>query len=89
MKNIVKKYIESGLSCLPVKDNKSPDISAWRNIAIPYDKFSSFGVGVKCGKESNGLECLDFDNHFGDAKQTLSEFIKQIKELYDKYLFPI
>jgi len=89
MKDIIKKYIESGLSCLPVKQNKAPDISSWRNVEIGLNEFNSFGVGIKCGKESGGLECLDFDNHFGDAKKTISEFIKAIAELYEKHKFPI
>ena len=89
MKNIVKQYIESGLSCLPTNQDKSPAISKWRDVEIEIDKFTSEGIGIICGKASKNLECLDFDNHFGDAKKTLSEFIKQIKHLYDKYNFPI
>ena len=89
MKSIAKKYIDSGLSCLPVKDNKAPAVSSWRGVEIPVDEFTAHGIGIKCGADSGGLECLDFDNHFGDAKKTLSEFVKQINDLYKKHNFPI
>ena len=83
------KYINSGLKCLPVKQDKSPDIKAsWLNGIDDVSLYKN-GIGIICGEASNGLECLDFDNHFGDAKETLSFFIEEIKELYEKYKFPI
>ncbi len=90
MKNTAKKYLEGGLSILPVKLDKSPSVPKWKGVAFkPEDFLNSVGVGIRCGKDSGNLECLDFDNHFGDAKKTISEFVKQITGLYNKYNFPI
>lgn len=90
MIEIAKKYIESGLSILPTKEDKSPATAKWINIDVDISEFiNAYGIGIKCGKSSGGLECLDFDNHFNDAKETLTKFIEEIKELYDKYNFPI
>lgn len=93
MKEIAKKYIESGFGCVPTKDNKAPfckeDWTKGISDLSLYEK--SYGIGIICGKLSGGLECLDFDNHFSDAKERITEFITipDIKELYDKYNFPI
>ena len=87
-----KKYKENGFAVHPTKSDKSPlmptdwkngfDISAFENAS---------GIGVICGKKSGGLECFDFDNHFGDAKKVLSDFISipEVKKIYDKYKLPI
>lgn len=90
-KHIIQ-YIDYGLKCLPVKEDKSPMIpKGWKNGFDPSYFKECFGVGIICGSQSGDLECLDFDNHFGDAKEVLSEFINipEIKEIYDKYKFPI
>lgn len=95
MINAFLKYKESGLSCLPTAKDKLPAIPkgeswlmGWNNKA-EYEK--SFGIGVVCGQPSGNLECLDFDNHFGDAKQVLSDFlqIEEVKDIYSKYKLPI
>ena len=92
MNESAHKYIESGLSILPCKEDKSPAVPKWIGVDfIPPDFISAKGIGIKCGKASGGLECGDFDNHFGDAQKTLSEFINtpEVKEIYDKYKLPI
>jgi hypothetical protein len=90
-----KKYKLSGLSCLPTAKDKLPAIpkgeswlNGWNN-EFEYSK--SFGIGIICGQPSGGLECIDFDNHFGDAKQVLSDFlqIEEIRNIYDKHKLPI
>lgn len=90
-----KKYKQSGLSCLPTAKDKLPAIPkgeswlmGWNN-ENEYQK--SFGIAIVCGQPSGGLECIDFDNHFGDAKQVLSDFlqIEEIRAIYDKYKLPI
>ena len=95
MIEIFKKYKESGLSCLPTNKDKMPAIpkgeswlTGWNNIS-EYEK--SFGIGILCGNLSGNLECIDFDNHFGDAKQVLSDFLQidEIKEIYTKHKLPI
>lgn len=90
MIEIAKQYIKVGLSVLPTKKDKSPNTSKWINIDVDLSEFKeAYGIGIKCGKASKGLECLDFDNHFDDAKETLTKFIKEIKDIYNKYKFPI
>jgi len=86
-----KHYKNFGLSCLPTSDDKSPfKVKTWKEtVFINKDFEGAFGIGIICGKASDNLECIDFDNHFYDAKENLSSFISQIKELYDKYKFPI
>lgn len=92
MKEIVKKYIDKGFSLLPTKEDKSPATKKWIGIGIDLSEFENcHGIGIKCGKVSGGLECMDFDNHFGNAKQILSEYlnIDEVKEIYQKYKLPI
>lgn len=90
-----KKYKEAGFACLPTAKDKLPAIPkgeswlmGWNNEA-EYEK--SFGLAIVCGQLSGGLECIDFDNHFGDAKQVMSDFlqIEEVKEIYQKYKLPI
>ena len=91
MRKIAKQYMEYGLSCLPCKLDKSPDIkSTWKDGITDWSAYDNAkGIGIICGAPSGGLETLDFDCHFGDAKENLSKFIREIKDLYDKYKFPI
>ena len=78
MKDIATKYNSYGLKVLPVKQDKSPMLSGRWNEGIEPDQFAdAYGIGVICGQVSGGLECLDFDNHQNDAKERLTEFMKQ------------
>jgi KaiC/GvpD/RAD55 family RecA-like ATPase len=90
-----KKYKQFGFSCLPTSKDKLPFIPkgeswlmGWNN---EYEYKNCYGIGIICGQPSGGLECLDFDNHFGDAKQVLSDFIQieEIKTIYEKHKLPI
>jgi hypothetical protein len=90
-----RKYKESGLLCLPTAKDKLPAIpkgeswlTGWNN---EFEYTKSFGIAIVCGQPSGGLECIDFDNHFGDAKQVLSDFmqIEEIKSIYDRHKLPI
>jgi hypothetical protein len=91
MKDILNKYWQLGLKTLPTKDNKAPyNVTTWKGGITDLNAYNgAFGIGVICGEESGNLECIDFDNHFGDAKEVLSNFISEIKEIYDFYNFPI
>lgn len=95
MINAFIKYKKLGLACLPTGPEKLPFIPkdetwlmGWNNKA-EYEK--SFGIGIVCGQPSGGLECIDFDNHFGDAKQVISDFmqIEEVKEVLLKHSIPI
>lgn len=90
MKDILQKYWKWSLATLPVKKDKSPAVKTWKDCEKDLSAYdNAFGIGIICGTPSNYLECLDFDNHFADAKDTLSRFIEEIKPLYDKHKFPI
>jgi|GEM_PF-6005831 len=90
-----KKYKASGLTCLPTAKDKLPAIPKGESWLMGWNNESeyerSFGIGIVCGNLSGNLECLDFDNSFGDAKQVLSDFlqIEEIKSIYEKYKLPI
>lgn len=90
MREIAEKYIKAGFAILPIKQDKSPAVPKWKDIVFkPSDFDNAKGIGIICGLPSHGLECYDYDNHFGDAKKTLAAFIEAIKPIYDKYKFPI
>jgi hypothetical protein len=91
MIEVARKYKEAGLSCLPTNKDKTPAISAWKGIDIASALFTAYGIAIKGGASSGNLECIDFDNHFGDAKEVISEFMKVegVKDIYEKYHLPI
>lgn len=89
----LKKYSEAGFLCLPTKTDKSPDVhGTWKGgIKDPEAYRNTHGIGIICGEGSGNLECFDFDNHFADAKDILSQFlgIEEVKEIYKKYALPL
>lgn len=91
MNETVKQYKQHGLSTLPVKQDKSPASRQWLSEVDLSEFDNCYGIGIKCGKASGGLECIDFDNHFADAKKIIADFIsnEQVKQIYDKYKLPI
>lgn len=91
MKEAVRKYTAAGFSCLPTKKDKTPAVSAWKGIEISPEAFIAYGIGVKCGIASGNMECIDFDNHFGDAKDILTDFmnIEGVRNIYVKHKLPI
>ena len=94
MIDTLKHYNSKGLACLPVKKDKSPadGLVTWKGgVSVAENYKNAYGIGILCGQVSGWLECIDFDNHFGDAKDVISSFITapEIKELYEKYKFPI
>lgn len=89
------KYKSAGFACVPTGNDKLPAIpkgsswiGGWKN---EHEYTKSFGIGLLAGKFSGNLECIDFDNHFGDAKQVFSEFYKMegVKEIITKYKLPV
>lgn len=90
MIDTLEKYTDIGLYCVPVQNDKRPVKGyKWKDGVVSSAFKDAFGIGVACGEKSGNLECWDFDNHFGDAKENLSKFIADIKELYEKHQFPI
>lgn len=73
IKNTAKKYIEAGLSVIPVNDKKAPvNLSSWTpyqtrrasddEIKKLFTGAGVFGIAVIGGEISGGLEVLDFDS---------------------------
>ena len=87
-----RKYTANGFSCLPTNENKEPPLGvSWLNSFSENSFKDTHGIGLKCGIHSNGLECIDFDNHFGDAPEVIKEYLsnKDVSEIYKKYKLPI
>ena len=84
-------YNSIGLDTLPTNLNKSPyRCATWKDVRFDKKNFDgAHGIGIKCGKCSNNLEVIDFDNHFEDAANVLGEVKKQVIELFEKHNFPI
>lgn len=92
MKEIVEQHKKYGFATLPIKADKAPFSKTWLGgITAIREYEGAHGVGVVCGKASGGLEVLDFDNHFGDAKKTISDFleIEEVKEIMIEHELPI
>lgn len=92
MIEVFKKYKEAGFACLPCKRDKAPLLSQTWNQGFESEVFRNAEViGIICGEISGGLECLDFDNHFGDAKENLGKYlaIPEVNEIYTRYKLPI
>ena len=89
------KYKSMGLACLPTSKEKTPAIPKGESWAMGWNNKAeyevSFGIGIACGSASGSLECIDIDNHFGDAKQVLSDLIQidEVNQIYNKHKFPI
>jgi hypothetical protein len=89
-----EKYVAAGFACLPTGPDKMPFIpkgeswvGGWKN---KHEYTISYGIGLICGKFSGNLECIDFDNHFGDAKIVFSEFlnIEGVRDIIRKHELP-
>jgi len=92
MKDIIKQHHENGFATLPIKEDKSPYSSSWLGGVSDLKEYEgAHGVGIVCGEASGGLEVLDFDNHFGDAKKTISSFleIEEVKDIILDHGLPI
>ncbi len=90
--NIIRAYNGSGLACLPTAENKAPQLNLpWKD-GFELEYFTDcHGIGIICGQLSGGIECIDFDNHGGDAGKIMLEYllIPEVKTIYDKYKLPI
>jgi len=92
MLDFVTRYNESGIACLPTKQDKSPYLKeSWNNGFAPQYFIGADGLGVICGAISGGLECMDFDNHFGDATKIIKEYlaIPEVRNIVERNKLPI
>lgn len=90
----IKTYIKNGLNVIPVNHDKTPSCD-WKhyqsNIIDNFKLFTTDAIAVVCGKISDNLMVLDFDNHQGTAKANLTKYIEiqLIKDIYEKYKLPV
>lgn len=89
------KYKAAGFACVPTGKDKMPAIpegeswlGGWLN---PSEYEKCHGIGIVCGKFSGGLECIDIDNHFGDAKELYQKFVgdPEVSDIVTKYKLPL
>jgi hypothetical protein len=80
-------YLSAGLSVIPVKpETKAPTIT-WKPFQSepmkPDQAYFTFqdvtGIALIAGRVSGNVEIIDFDNHQGDASETLKRFKKLVK----------
>ena len=90
MQEVARRYNSYGLAVLPVKEDKMPLLPKSWNVGFPPSDFEHADrIAIICGEKSGGLECLDFDNHQQDAKERLSDFMTNAREIFDAYHFVI
>ena len=86
MKEKASEYNSYGLSVLPVNEDKMPALrKSWHDGFTPDEFNSTDRIAIICGKKSGGLECLDFDNHQGDAKERIKDFVENAKSIFERY----
>jgi hypothetical protein len=89
------KYKKAGFACLPTGQDKMPAIpkgQSWKGGWNGDREYMlAHGIAFVAGSASGNLECIDFDNHFSDAKDVISEFskIQEVSEIIRKHKFPI
>ena len=91
MHDTLKKYWSIGYATLPTLPDKRPALQSgesWIGGITDPTRYTH-GIGIICGLPSGNIECWDFDNHQGDAKENISAFIEEIRPLYERYKFPI
>jgi hypothetical protein len=80
MLEVIKKYLSSGLSVIPVKADKRPQ-GPWQayQAKIAGEEYQGWGlpIGIVCGPVSGGLTCIDFDDN-GSAFAGWCDRVKSI-----------
>jgi hypothetical protein len=91
---VIKGYLNAGLNVIPVNQDKTPacDWKHWQSNKMDnFGLFTTDCIAIICGKISDNLMVLDFDNHQKTAKANLAKYIESplIKEIYSKYKLPV
>jgi putative DNA primase/helicase len=90
----LKKYLNAGLSIIPVKNDKRPDLPSWKeytvqrmSLAEASNKFKTNSwVGLICGLVSNNVECIDIDTKYDISGKLWDTFSAALKD-YDEDMF--
>jgi hypothetical protein len=78
-----QELLMENIAAIPVKKSKAPDLpkgSVYFQKRIPEDKVKevfngAYGIGIKAGILSEGIECIDFDDH--DKKYNIKKIFNQ------------
>ncbi|MFW6122565.1 MAG: DUF5906 domain-containing protein [Petrotogales bacterium] len=78
------EYLQENIAVIPTLKSKGPDLPKkskffWQRATEEEAKQlfkNAYGVGIKCGSLSEGIECMDFDDH--DQKHNLNDIIRKI-----------
>src|SRR5690606_15553283 len=77
IKQFAEQCHKNNIATVPTEEGKNPVFGfKWKGMnkdLTPYD--TSYGIGIQCGEASDGIECLDIDNHLGNAFEIYEEFI--------------
>lgn len=86
---VAKQYIEIGLSVIPLKPQSKSPITSWKEYQERLTKEEELhdwfynqpglNIGIVCGKVSNNLVVLDFDN-----EEVYLEWLKKYSDLIKK-----
>jgi hypothetical protein len=97
-----KQLIAAGFSVIPCKGDtvkgkrsKEPCMDSWEGYQkekmydrhVPLMFKENNHLGVVCGQISGNLECIDFDNHFGNIEDVFREYIsyEDVKLIIETY----
>jgi hypothetical protein len=93
-KSLVNKFLEFGLSVVPVDSKKVPTQGSWKkyqSVLIQdwelgcFDNPNAVGIAIVAGRVSGGLECIDIDCKYDLHGDLYEKYIAEIpKELLDK-----
>lgn len=85
--DFAQQCIDSGLSIIPFGQDKTPRIRSWEKYITErattkelnswYNnlwKGNKAGLAIICGRVSNYLECIDFDNHNGRIDEIFNKW---------------
>lgn len=82
----VSNLYESGLSVIPVRENKLP-IGSWKqnqeqliDPALNGNFQNADGYGIVCGKVSGNVECIDIDTKYDLSGKLFDEYKKVIQK---------
>lgn len=94
-----KKFVEAGLSVIPVNPLDKKPFFAWKKFQndkptrediIAFSRFNPANVAIVCGIVSGNVEVIDFDNKDNLVSKRFNSFINDnlIVPIIDKYNLP-
>lgn len=94
-KKILKGYISKGLSIIPLKKDKRPNVSSWKQyqeifINVEDNAHLFEALGLVCGEVSGGIEVIDVDQKneiYNEEEGHLIDRLKAKIELFSPGLY--